>query len=118
MTCDDIVNGIQAAEKYGAGILGIPADDTLKQTNDSGFIEKTIERKRMWLVQTPQVFRCSLLRDAHASAVKKGLTGTDDAFLVENLGRPVKMVRGNKYNIKITTPEDMQLAQAIVKIKH
>jgi 2-C-methyl-D-erythritol 4-phosphate cytidylyltransferase len=118
VTCEDIVNGIQAAEEYGAGILGIPVDETLKQANDVNFIEKTIERDRIWVAQTPQVFRYKLLRDAHESAIKRGITGTDDAFLVEDLGWPVKMVKGNKYNIKITTPEDMKFAQAIVKIKH
>ena len=106
---------IKCAIDYDACIFGIPAYDTLKRVNSSGFIENTIERKNIWLAQTPQAFKYKLIRDAHENAMRAAITGTDDAMLVELLGIKVKVIRGSRCNVKITTKEDLLLARAMVK---
>lgn len=104
---------ISAAADAGACSLGIPAVDTLKSVSAAQFVVSTLPRESIWMVQTPQAFRYDLLRDAHERAIQKNLYGTDDAFLVEQLGAPVKMVPGSRWNIKITTPDDLALAEAV-----
>lgn len=116
ITNHDISMCIEAAGKFGAGILGVPAMDTLKQVTDDSFIVKTIARETIWLAQTPQAFQFRLIKAAHEAAKQNGIQGTDDASLVEAMGESVKMVPGNKYNIKITTPEDLKFAEAILKL--
>ncbi|MDD2317023.1 MAG: 2-C-methyl-D-erythritol 4-phosphate cytidylyltransferase [Desulfobacterales bacterium] len=110
-----IIACIHGAEATGACILGIPAHDTLKQIDESGCIVRTLSREPIWLAQTPQVFRCGLIRSAHEKARSDGVTGTDDAFLVERMGKPVRVIPGSRFNIKITTPEDLVLAEAILR---
>ena len=106
---------VRGAIKHGACIIGVPVQDTLKRISRSGDIEKTIERNNIWLAQTPQAFQYEILRKAHENARLKGHAGTDDAFLVEQMGTPVKIIKGNKNNIKITTREDLRLAEAILQ---
>lgn len=106
---------IIGAKKYGACILGIPVDSTLKQINNSGYVDKTIERDTIWLAQTPQAFQHSLLIKAYDKARQEDFSGTDDAMLVERLGGSVKVISGSKHNIKITTREDLELARAILE---
>ena len=108
-----IENCLTMARRHGACILGIPAFDTLKQVNDCGEIKTTLDRRRIWLAQTPQAFRFDLILRAHEQARCNGYQATDDASLVEQSGHPVKIVTGSRDNIKITTPEDLELAQAI-----
>jgi len=103
------------AKQYGACILGIPADSTLKRVNNSGYVDKTIERDTIWLAQTPQAFQQSLLIKAYDKARQEDFSGTDDAMLVERLGGSVKVISGSKHNIKITTREDLELAKAILE---
>jgi 2-C-methyl-D-erythritol 4-phosphate cytidylyltransferase len=74
-------------------------------------VEATLDRSELWTVQTPQAFRADLLREAHEKARRDGITGTDDAMLVERLGHPVRVVRGLVENVKITTPEDLRRAR-------
>ena len=105
---------IESAEKHGAAILATPASDTLKKIDNNGRIVKTPARENIWLAQTPQVFRYDLIRDAHERALKDNFMGTDDASLVERLGGIVKICPGSRLNIKITTPEDLQLAEAFL----
>ena len=105
---------IREAVLHGACILGMPASDTLKLADDSGYIEKTLERDSVWLAQTPQAFNYSLIKKAHDRARKEGFKGTDDASLVERIGEKVKIIRGSIENIKITTPEDLAIARAIL----
>ncbi len=100
---------IDAAQRHGAAIVAVPATDTVKQVHAEGWIEATPPRERLWLAQTPQVFRADLLRRAHAAA--SGSTATDDAQLVEALGVRVHVVRGKPENRKITTPEDLRWAE-------
>jgi len=102
---------IDGANQTGACITGIPAFDTLKRIDQNECVQETIPRKMIRMVQTPQAFEYHLLKSAHVMALKQGFTGTDDAALVENYGARVKMINGSRFNIKITTEEDMILAR-------
>lgn len=102
------------AVEYGACIMGLAARETIKQVNHDHFIQKTLSRDTLWIAQTPQAFECDLLRKAHHKAKAENYHGTDDSSLVERLGIKVKMIAGSPYNIKITTPEDLFLAQNIL----
>ena len=92
----------------------MPVKDTIKQTS-SGFVKKTLQREKLWAIQTPQAFRFDILKKAHERALKQGFIGTDDSILVERLGHKVAVVKGSYDNIKITTPEDLVLGEAILK---
>ena len=102
---------IAAAEHYGAAIAATPATDTVKQVHADGWIEATPARERMWLAQTPQVFRADLIRTAHSRGATSSNAATDDAALVERLGIRVHVVAANPENRKITTPEDLRWAE-------
>ncbi|MDP9262958.1 MAG: 2-C-methyl-D-erythritol 4-phosphate cytidylyltransferase [Acidobacteriota bacterium] len=109
-----IRNVIEAAEKHGAAIAGVPAVDTVKQverTSDGAIVASTIPRERVVQVQTPQGFRFALLKKAFEEAQADGFTGTDEASLVERAGHEVAVVMGSARNIKITTPADLELAE-------
>ena len=110
-----ITRCLHGAMETGACIPGVPAFDTVKEVDDQGRIRKTLPRNRMWLAQTPQSFRFDLILRAHEAARREGFRGTDDASLVERLGHPVMMIPGSRRNIKITTPEDLLLAEALLK---
>ncbi|MBI5593922.1 MAG: 2-C-methyl-D-erythritol 4-phosphate cytidylyltransferase [Deltaproteobacteria bacterium] len=97
----------------GACIVGMPAMDTAKLVN-SGRIERTLDRNTIWMAQTPQAFDLNLIRTAHEQARSDRFTGTDDAMLVERLGRKVRIIAGSRLNMKITTPEDLALAEGIL----
>jgi 2-C-methyl-D-erythritol 4-phosphate cytidylyltransferase len=109
---------IAAAQKYGAAIAGMPAVDTIKQverTADGALIKTTIPRERVVMAQTPQGFRYEVLKKAFDEAKADGFTGTDEASLVERAGGQVAVVMGSPRNIKITTPEDLYLAEFFLK---
>ncbi|MEN8753509.1 MAG: 2-C-methyl-D-erythritol 4-phosphate cytidylyltransferase [Desulfobacterales bacterium] len=106
---------IRAAETSGACAPGIPAYDTIKRVSGEGTIAGTVERKGLWLIQTPQVFRYALISEAHERALRDGYVGTDDATLVERLGFPVTLISGSKSNIKVTTAEDLAMAAALLR---
>lgn len=112
---EQLTECITSANDYDACIFGIPAYDTLKSVNSSGFIENTIERNTIWFAQTPQAFKYNLIRRAHENALRVGIVGTDDAMLVEQLGIKVKVISGSRCNVKITTKEDLLLARAMIK---
>ena len=103
----------QTAEQSGAAILAIPVAGTLKRVGPGNKIEETISREALWEAQTPQVFRRQLLLDAYAK--RDGFQATDEAQLVERLGQPVKVVLGSAVNIKITSREDLRLAEHAMK---
>jgi len=107
ITSEIIESAVKEAEKSGAVVVSVPVKDTIRTT------EKTLKRDELWAVQTPQVFKKELILEAFEKYGSKPVT--DDAMLVEKLGRPVKMVMGSYSNIKITTPEDLIIAQAILK---
>ncbi|MCP4104565.1 MAG: 2-C-methyl-D-erythritol 4-phosphate cytidylyltransferase [Desulfobacteraceae bacterium] len=115
VTPDLITACIKGAEEFGACIPGIPAFDTLKQVNEKGYIETTLPRDVVWLAQTPQAFQYDLIIRAHKTAKNDRYMGTDDASLVERIGKKVKMITGSRRNIKITNKEDIAIAQAIIK---
>jgi len=105
---------IEAAQKHGAAIAGVPAVDTVKQverTAEGAIVTSTIPRERVVQVQTPQGFRFALLQKAFEEAQADGFTGTDEASLVERAGHEVAVVMGSARNIKITTPADLELAE-------
>jgi 2-C-methyl-D-erythritol 4-phosphate cytidylyltransferase len=105
---------IGAAFKYGAATCAVPVKDTVKLAGEDGFVAETLPRNRLWLTQTPQAFRYQVILDAHRRAREENFQATDDAALVERLGMAVKLVDGNYRNIKITTPEDMVVAAALL----
>ena len=105
---------LTAADECGAAVAAVPVKDTIKVANKDSFIVETPVRDRLWAVQTPQVFRKSLLEEAHQVAQARQLTATDDASLVEQLGFPVKLVEGSYANLKITTPIDLQVAEVLI----
>lgn len=109
---------IQAAQKYGAAIAGVPAVDTVKQverTAEGALIRSTIPRERVVMAQTPQGFRYDVLKKAFDEATADGFLGTDEASLVERSGHDVAVVMGSPRNIKITTPADLELAEFYLK---
>jgi 2-C-methyl-D-erythritol 4-phosphate cytidylyltransferase len=114
VTEDLIEQSIQAARKGGGAIVAIPLKDTLKQAGPDRQIQRTLDRNEMWLAQTPQTFRRDLLLEAYEKAAIERLQATDDAALVERLGHKVGIVAGTWENIKVTTPEDLVLAEAIL----
>lgn len=111
-----ITESVRALRKYKSVIAAVPVKSTIKKV-DSGqsLVEETLERNKLWEVQTPQTFRRDLLEKAHRRAKDK--TVTDDACLIEELGEKVHVVLGDYLNIKITTPEDLVLARAIFKVR-
>lgn len=113
---DDMINGVfAAAAKSGAAILACPLHGTIKRAKGDGTIEDTVPRDRLYEAQTPQVFRADLLRDAYAALPEDKSQITDDAQLVEALGKPVTIVECDASNLKITTKGDLTLANAIIK---
>lgn len=108
---------IQAGKEYGACTVGMPVKDTIKVVNAEGYGIDTPDRKTLWQIQTPQTFQVSLIRKAY-QCMRQTDTGniTDDTMLVERYcNKPVKVIEGDYRNIKITTPEDMVLAESILK---
>jgi len=111
VTADLIEAGLAAAAESGAAIAAVPLTDTLKEVADDGLIRRTLDRRNLWAAQTPQVFERELLREAHRQTPGEA---TDDAALVEALGRRVKVFPGSARNLKVTTTADLALAQALV----
>jgi len=106
---------IETAAIYGGALVAVPVRDTIKRVGEEGTVVETLPRQQLWLAQTPQTFRVSLVREAHARALAEGIVVTDDAALLERLGKVVKIVPGSYRNFKITTPEDLQVAEALLR---
>jgi len=106
---------VEHASKEGGCIIAIPVRDTLKKANGTIIVE-TVDRSDLWAAQTPQTFRTDILRRAFKAAEDDGFLGTDDASLVERLGLPIHLLTGHSTNIKITSPEDIQIGEAILKM--
>ncbi len=105
---------IEGAKVFGAVTAGMPAKETIKMLDAEGFVESTPERGKVWITQTPQAFQLDIIKKAHENAGHKGISGTDDAFLVECMGIKVKMIESTYENIKVTTPEDIIIAETIM----
>lgn len=111
--------GFEAVKEYKACVVGMPSKDTVKIADDDGFVSVTPKRSRVWNVQTPQIFDFSLIKEAYISIVAKeeelkaqGIAITDDAMILEEYSHyPIRLVEGSYENIKVTTPEDMVLAE-------
>jgi 2-C-methyl-D-erythritol 4-phosphate cytidylyltransferase len=113
VTPELISRGVALARERGAALCAVPARDTVKEVaGDPPVVRSTPDRARMWLAQTPQVFDRKLLLEAHAGAAS---TATDDAALVEASGHPVYVYEGEATNIKITTPDDIVIAEALLR---
>lgn len=106
---------IETAGKTGAAIAAVKAKDTIKATGQGNVISRTVPRNTLWLAQTPQAFEYELIKRAYKKAYHDNFYGTDDASLVERLGIEVKIVEGSYTNFKITTHEDMLIAEALMK---
>lgn len=114
VTVDLIRRVVDAALIDGAAGVAVPVKDTVKRVGPDLTILETPPRDSLWLMQTPQVFSCRLLFKAYQEAVAAGFRATDDSMLVERLGVPVRVIPGSYENIKITTPGDLALAEAIL----
>ncbi|MDR2908452.1 MAG: 2-C-methyl-D-erythritol 4-phosphate cytidylyltransferase [Oscillospiraceae bacterium] len=108
---------LKAAELYGAAAPGITPRDTVKRVTEKGFAAATLPREELVLIQTPQVFEAGLYREAMAAALRDGVSCSDDCQLVERLGKSVFIVPGQGGNLKITTPEDLACAAAILRLR-
>ena len=109
---DLLERGLQAARETGAAVAGVPVKDTIKVAGEGNLVAETLPRDTLWAAQTPQVFRYSLLLEAHARCRQDV---TDDAAMVEMMGHPVQMFPGSYRNIKVTTPEDLDVMSALLK---
>lgn len=111
-TINDVID---AAKEFGVAIAAVPSKDTIKVVDAEGFVKHTPPRRELVSVQTPQGFRREILLKAYAQAEAEKFLGTDDASLVERLGERVKVVTSNYDNIKITTPEDLSVAETFLR---
>lgn len=109
-----INESISQCRRDGAVLVAVPVKDTIKVVRD-GVVKATPDRSTLWLAQTPQTFTCRILREAHERARQEDYSGTDDAALVEWAGHDVHILHGDYDNIKITTPEDLDVAERILQ---
>lgn len=114
VTIDEICNVVRDAKTHGAAVLGVPCKATIKESDDGSFVQRTIPRSRLWEVHTPQVIKVETLLRGFEKVSSEQLEVTDDVSIVEALGEPVKLTLGQYTNLKITTPEDMDVATAIL----
>lgn len=117
---ETITKAVKRLEDDGACagvVVGHPAYDTLKVVGEDGSVLETLDREKIWIAQTPQVFRASALREAHQRAVREGWTGTDDASIVEQAGGIVRLVAGPRDNLKVTVPEDLPVIEAVLNAR-
>ncbi len=106
---------VEAAITRGAAVPGLPAHDTIKMVSEDRWVQTTLKRESLWEIQTPQAFRRDLIIAAHEQAAREGLDLTDDALAVERYGEPVFVVEGERMNLKITVPEDVWLAELLIR---
>lgn len=114
VTIEEIVHAVQDAKEYGASVLGVPCKATIKESLDGTTVNKTIPRSTLWEVHTPQIVKIETLKRGFEKVAAENLEVTDDVSIVEALGETVKITRGEYTNLKITTPEDMDVADAIL----
>jgi len=112
---DLIARALSETRSYRAVVVGLPAGDTIKEVSAQREVLRTLERSRLWAIQTPQSFEYNLIMEAHEKAREEGFYGTDDASLVERLKIPVRIIEGSRFNLKISTPEDLILGEALLK---
>ena len=111
----DIDRCVAAAHEHRAAALARRATETLKRSDAAGFSAEAVSRERLWFMETPQVFKTALLAEAYAAVAAQGLAVTDEVSAMEILGVRVKLVESTGWNLKITTPADLALAEAILR---
>lgn len=115
VTSEMIREAVDLAKKGECVAVGVPIKDTIKEVDDKKIVLRTLERGRLWAIQTPQAFPVKILKRAYEESQKHKIHGTDDATLVERAGGTVRVIMGSYENIKITTPEDLILAEEILR---
>ena len=115
VTQEMIRDVVECARKGECVTVGVPLKDTVKEVDDRGMVCQTLDRSRLWAIQTPQAFPAKVLKHAYEESSRHTSVGTDDAMLVEQAGGKVRVIMGSYENIKITTPEDLILAEEILK---
>ena len=117
ITEEIIERGLEQVTETGACVVGMPPKDTIKLSDAEGYVKETPDRKCVWTIQTPQIFSYALIREAHDSIRKKDMSKiTDDAMVIEQeTGVKVALAEGSYQNIKITTPEDLYIAEAFLR---
>lgn len=106
---------VELTNEKGAVVVGVPVHDTIKLVSEDRWVLSTPDRSALWEIQTPQVFRRDLILEAHRWAMQKRIEATDDAMLVERMGERVFLVEGDRSNLKITVPEDLLFAEALIQ---
>ncbi|MBI4378364.1 MAG: 2-C-methyl-D-erythritol 4-phosphate cytidylyltransferase [Nitrospinae bacterium] len=114
VTEEIIRESIHAVKEYGVVVAAVPEKDTIKEVSEDFKVGKTLNRRLLWRIQTPQVFKREILERAFKRAIEDGYYGTDEASLAERAGYPVRVVWGSDFNIKITTPEELIIGTAIL----
>lgn len=110
---DVVARCIELAAAGEGAVAGVPAVDTLKETDEGGIVARTLDRSRIWQAHTPQVFPAALAFQAYGAGATEA---TDDAALIERLGGRVRMVDGGRWNLKVTRPEDLPVAEALLRL--
>lgn len=113
VTKDEVERSVQETMKTGACVVAHPTKDTVKEVCKNGLVIQTLDRKKLWNMQTPQTIEFELARKAFNNAKTSNFIGTDDVSLVERIGKKVKIIEGSEFNFKITTPVDLELAKLI-----
>jgi len=111
---DDVHQCLADGAAHGAAVLAVPMKATVKESEDGEFVSQTLERSKLWEIQTPQVVRPKVLLEGFRRVAKEGWEVTDDVSIVERMGEPVKLTQGSYENFKLTTPEDMVIASQIL----
>lgn len=106
---------VEVASREGAVVVGVPVRDTIKRVTADRLVGETLPRNLLWEIQTPQVFRSEIIREAYDRAQRESAEAADDATLVERLGTGVRLLEGERANIKITLPQDILLAEAMIR---
>jgi 2-C-methyl-D-erythritol 4-phosphate cytidylyltransferase len=115
VTSELIQKMIDAASAFGAAIAALPVKETTKRGDAENFVTDTVDRSSLWSVQTPQAFRYDVFKKAVEKSLQENFLGTDESMLVERAGGKVKMVEGSPYNIKVTLPEDLKIAEMYLR---
>lgn len=115
VSADLIDQCVEAAFREGAVVVGVPVCNTVKVVSSDRCVKETPPRESLWEIQTPQAFRTEVIRDAFKKAAADGAEATDDATLVERLGKRVAVLEGHRTNIKITVPEDLVFAEGLLR---
>lgn len=114
ITASIVEHSISVAAQVGAALVAVPVADTLKRVDADQTVVETVPRHGLWLAQTPQTFRVDIIRAAHQRAQDEGIAVTDDAALIEKMGGSVQIVPGDRRNFKLTSPEDLRMAEALL----